>query len=83
MYVSAGTHLPEVGYTAPPAAVSCEAPRNGPGGSGSYVGNTGWTTCSGIFSSQGSVTVADGGQFQFNVGRIADGVAQIDVIPVG
>ncbi len=83
MYVSAGTHVPEVGYAAPPATVSCEAPRNGPGGSGVYVGSVGWTTCSGIFSSQGSVTVADGGQFQFNVGRINDGVAQIDVIPVG
>lgn len=83
MFVSAGTHLPEVGYAAPPATVSCDSPRDGPGGSGSYVGNTGWTTCSGIFSSQGSVTVADGGNFTFNLGRIADGTARLDVLPVG
>lgn len=75
VWISSGTDIQQVGYTAPPASVSCSDPYQG-------VDAGDWsTTCSGIFSSEGAVTVADGSTFTFNLGRIADGQGEFSVIP--
>ena len=73
VWISSGTDIQQVGYTAPPASVSCSDP---------YQGGTIWsTTCSGIFSSDGAVTVADGSTFTFNLGRIANGRGDFSITP--
>lgn len=76
VWISSGTDIQQVGYTAPPASVSCSDPYQGGGVTGDWS-----TTCSGIFSSEGAVTVADGSTFTFNLGRIADGQGEFSVIP--
>ncbi|MFM7210605.1 MAG: hypothetical protein ACKOYQ_01165 [Actinomycetota bacterium] len=77
VWISSGTDIQQVGYTAPPASVSCSDPYQAAGGTrGDWS-----TTCSGIFSSEGAVTVADGSTFTFNLGRIADGQGEFSVIP--
>lgn len=76
VWISSGTDIQQVGYTAPPASVSCSDPYQGGGATGDWS-----TTCSGIFSSEGAVTVADGSTFTFNLGRIADGQGEFSVIP--
>ena len=75
VWISAGTDVQQVGYTAAPASVSCSDPYQG-------VDAGDWsTTCSGIFSSEGAVTIADGSTFTFNLGRITNGQGEFSVIP--